>query len=358
MSHDAASGQDDVASLLERAGSGLRLELAGARVIPLAGDGSDRRFYRIRKGRLHFVALSSPRQAGREIDENDSYHRIGSHLHGRGIPVPRFFWSDPGNGWYLLEDLGDIHLQRYAERGVADLPLLYGRAVRLLAAMHRRIPEGFRPDFCFDTAVYDPPFVHARELEYFRKAFLVAYAGLDASPEELRHDFENLAEAAGVHESSMVIHRDFQSRNIMVRNGALRLLDFQGMRFGPLAYDLASLLVDPYVALPRDLQEGLVGLYWSSTGKAMHGSFRRFMESYRAVRLCRNLQALGAYGYLGLVKGKTRFFRYIPRGWQQLRYWLAGPCKDRYPALQKCVAKAHGLMAHVKREIPLGRRQA
>jgi aminoglycoside/choline kinase family phosphotransferase len=123
----------------------------------------------------------------------------------------------------------------------------------------------------------------------------------------------------------------------MVYRSRLRLIDFQGMRYGPPAYDLASFLVDPYVAIPRSLQEGLVELYWSRTREFQGCSHRRFRESYSAVRLCRNLQALGAYGYLGLFKGKKQFLRYIPRAWQRLHHWINGPCKGKYPTLEKWV---------------------
>jgi aminoglycoside/choline kinase family phosphotransferase len=122
----------------------------------------------------------------------------------------------------------------------------------------------------------------------------------------------------------------------MVYRGRLWILDFQGMRFGPPAYDLASLLLDPYVMLPAALQERLLQLYWAGAKKVFQRtSYERFYESYAAVRLCRNLQALGAYGFLGTVKGKKQFFRYIPGAWKHLREWMRGPCRGAYPRLEK-----------------------
>jgi aminoglycoside/choline kinase family phosphotransferase len=326
----------ELSILLEEASAELGLSGAPWDAAVVQADGSDRRFYRVRQGGAHFVALISPRKNAEGLDENDSYFLIGRHLYGSGLPVPKIFWADPGGGRFLMQDVGDCHLQRLAQRHGVDMYGLYRRALQVLVRLHERGPCGFEAGFCFDHAVYDPSFVYDRELEYFRKAFLVGYLGLDVAEEDLRQDFENLAERAGSHSCDTVIHRDFQSRNIMVHKGRLWVLDFQGMRFGPPAYDLASLLLDPYVMLPAALQERLLQLYWAGVKKVFqHTSYERFYESYAAVRLCRNLQALGAYGFLGTVKGKKQFFRFIPGAWKQLQEWMRGPCRGAYPGLEK-----------------------
>lgn len=303
----------------------------------LAGDGSDRKFFRLRRSGEHYIALLSPRQKAAGVDENDSYFRIGRHLQGRGIDVPQILWADLERGYFLLEDRGDYHLQRHARRGRVDLGRLYRRALQLLVKVHARAPEGFQASYCFDTARYTPDFVYERELEYFRRAFLVGYLGLEIGPDDLRADFENLAEAAAACAPSLVMHRDFQSRNLLVWKETLWLIDFQGMRFGPPTYDLASLLLDPYVMIPQRLQEDLVGLYWLAARRLLRCSPRQFRDSYEAVRLSRNLQVLGAYGYLGVVKGKRHFLQFIPRAWQQLCGWFAGRDPGRYPRLRCCL---------------------
>lgn len=305
----------------------------------LAGDGSERRFFRVRCRTRHAVVLISPRQKHDGMDENDSYFAIGNHLYQRQVPVPRIFWADLTQGYFLLEDLGDFHLQTLARPRGGNLFPIYRRAVRLLANLHQRAPEGFTADYCFDTPAYDPAFVFERELEYFRKWFLNGYLGLEIGPDDLRRDFETIAEAAGDTGYSHVIHRDFQSRNILVCAQNLRLIDFQGMRFGPPAYDLASLLIDPYVRIPLELERKAVALYWTKAQDYLGGSFRDFLGSYGVLRLCRNLQILGAYGYLGLVKGKKHFLRYIPQAWKQLSYWMNNPIGGRYPELRKLIRR-------------------
>lgn len=328
----------ELSALLGEAGPRLGLDGDEVQTTSFAGDGSDRRFFRVRSGSSSFIALLSPRRIATGVDENDSYCRIGELLQSQGIPVPRFFWADAERGRFLLEDLGDIHLQTLVKRpGRTPVPA-YRWVLRLLSTLHRRVPKVFQPDFCFDTTVYDAPFVYERELEYFRKSFLTGYLKLDVSAEELRNDFERLAEEAGIRRPSHVIHRDFQSRNIMVHRGAVRLIDFQGMRYGPPLYDLASLLLDPYVGLDDREQEYLAELYRSEARPFLGLSNREFRNSYSAVRLCRNLQILGAYGFLGVVKGKRGFFRYIPRAWRSLRDWLRGPARGRYPQMEKWIA--------------------
>jgi len=307
-------------------------------IASLQGDASDRRFFRIRQGCNHFIGLISPRKNRFGLDENDSYFLIGKHLARHNLPVPRILWADLERGHFLLQDLGDCHLQRLVQLRRMDIGRLYSRAVGLLVKLHRLVPRGFQTEFCFDGAVYSPSFVYQRELEYFRKAFLNGYLHLGVAEEDLRSDFENLAETAGSQKASQVMHRDFQSRNVMVYQRDLWILDFQGMRHGPPSYDLAALLLDPYVHIPKRLQKWLLDYYWSGAREFMGCSHSQFLSSYHAVRLCRNLQVLAAYGFLAVNKEKKQFLQYIPRAWEQLLEWRSRTVVGHYPKLNRCIA--------------------
>jgi N-acetylmuramate 1-kinase len=330
---------DPAQRVLNLASDDLKFSPLGWESLPLAGDGSDRRFFRVRQGSRHFVVLVAPRKNTSGLDENDSYWLIGNHLRACGVPVPEILWADREAGYFVLRDVGDWHLQRLVGRCQSreQLRRVYRQVLKVLVLLHRQVPRGFSPNFCFDTSVYDAAFVYQRELEYFRSAFVVGYLGLDVDADELREDFEKLAAAAATTRPGMVMHRDFQSRNLMVYQGRLWVIDFQGMRFGPPTYDLAALMMDPYVVLPQGLQEELVDLYWSAAGRALGGNYRTFRDHFQKVRLCRNLQVLGAYGFLGKAKGKTGFFQYIPGAWRQLRRLLEGPLSYEFPSLAELV---------------------
>jgi hypothetical protein len=340
----------------ERALSALGLPGGPWEFAPLAGDGSDRVFWRARQGPRRIVILLAPRKKAQGVDENDSYVRIGTHLRNQGLPVPRILWADAEAGLFLLEDLGDRHLQTHVAglHSPAAVLACYRRVLRLLLQFHRSAPRGFNGDFCFDTPVYSRDFIYERELEYFRTAFLKGCLGRDVGAADLREDFQRLAECAGVCRTPLVMHRDFQSRNVMVHQGRLRLIDFQGARFGPPAYDCASLLLDPYVMLPYGLQEALVRFFWSGIEGIVGGSWRQFRRHYLALRICRNLQVLGAYGFLGRVKGKAGFLKYIPGALLQLSHVLHGPCRGWFPRLEEVVEEIESGPEGLRQHAPGG----
>jgi len=293
------------------------------RLLPMAGDGSDRRFYRLFDGARRRVILVSPRKK-EPVDENDAVWHIGRHLQRVGVAVPPLLHGDAGSGVFVFKDLGSVHLCDVVGncRSRDRLRTLYHEAVGLLIRCHRRAWSGFSPSWCHDGCRYDPDFVYERELLYFRRAFLEGFLDLDGLPPEVEDDFKRLAEKAGEDRGRLVFHRDFQSRNLMVCDGSLWVIDFQGMRLGPPEYDLAALLLDPYVMLPSSLREELVTFYWLHGRGTVGSSYSQFLERFSVVALCRCLQFLAAFAFLGSVKGKPGFLPFIPMGWQRLRECL------------------------------------
>lgn len=214
----------------------LRRELAAwARIEPIPADGSDRRFFRLSRGHLTRICLYHPHPPGGAITENDSYFFIGRHLRQQGVPVPAILTYCREEGWFLLEDLGSTSLQEVYQRlpGPQDQESLYQRALALLLNLQLAGSQGFSPKWCFDTPCYDVELAYTRECQYFQQAFLQGYLGWPNPPVGLEEDFAHLLEQALASSEQVVIHRDFQSRNLLVQADRLGLIDFQGARLGP-----------------------------------------------------------------------------------------------------------------------------
>jgi len=325
---------------LEEAVAGLGGSLADLSL--LAGDGSDRQFFRL-SGDPSLILLYHPTPPGGRVTENDSYFLLGGHLSRRGLPVPEIFTYCREEGWMLLEDLGDLSLEGAVKEAPGEEARRgwYHQALKVLVDMQLKGREGFDPAWCFDTPEVDRPFLRERECGYFVWAFLKGCLGLDADAAALEPDFQHLLARALPGGPHFFLHRDFQSRNLFIKEGRVRVIDFQGGRLGPLGYDLAALLIDPYVALAPAFQEDLLEHYLDLLTARLPLDRPRFREQYRYLALCRNLQALGAYGFLSRVKGKTYFEAYIPQALSSLRRRL-GERPGEFPRLEEVLAGIPG----------------
>lgn len=322
---------------LEAAAAARGVSLASPQ--PLAGDGSDRRFFRL-LGSPTVVLLFHPCPLETEVNENDSYFLIGRHLRAQGAPAPEIYAYCREEFWMLLEDLGDISLEAAIKRqGEGQIRFWYRQALELLVAMQLQGAQGFDPAWCFDTPLVHRPFLWERECGYFVRAFLNGYLGMKTTLEDLAPDLERVLTGALPPSPYFFLHRDFQSRNLFIKNGRLRVIDFQGGRLGPLGYDVAALLLDPYVNLPPGRQEELLEHYLDLLVNRLEVDRGAFREQYYHLALCRNLQILGAFGYLTRVKGKDYFARYIPPALTGLRCRLQARA-GVFPRLEQVVAQA------------------
>jgi aminoglycoside/choline kinase family phosphotransferase len=287
----------------------------------LAGDGSSRRFWRVRRKNNEGICLAvAPPADTTELDmrEARSARLIGLHLHKQGAGVPAQYGWDEKTGLLLFEDLGDVKLHDLVEHSrsssaMVDLDVIrpcYVQGVQQLAWMQVRGFAGFDGDWCWDTKVYDRPLMLGRESGYFLRAFWQELLGQEVPP-GIEEEFAQIATAASGAPATFFLHRDFQSRNIMVQNGQVRFIDFQGGRMGPLGYDLASLLIDPYAALPTAFQEELFQVYMRAV-MALHPlDEQQFRQHYSFLALQRNLQILGAFSFLSRTRGKVFFARFL-----------------------------------------------
>ncbi|MBM4284132.1 MAG: aminoglycoside phosphotransferase [Deltaproteobacteria bacterium] len=324
--------------------AGPRLRAAAAhfgadlnRVRPLAGDGSERRFYRL-EGAPSLVLLWHPHPPGGAVNENDSYVLIGRHLRRRGLPAPEIYEYSREEGWALLEDLGNLSLEEaLAGRPAGQRRGWHRRALDLLIDLQFEGITGFDPAWCFDTPAVTPEFLLERECGYFLREFVQGCLGMKIPATELAPDFARLVARALPGGPAWLMHRDFQSRNLMVQGERLRLIDFQGCRLGPLGYDVAALLIDPYVDPAPDEQEELLDYYLGRLGERLPGGTDAFRDAYEHLALSRNLQILGAFGFLTRSRGKPQFARSIPPALASLKRRLAALAGD-YPRLARLAA--------------------
>jgi len=279
----------------------------------LAGDGSRRIFWRvaIQEAGTSLIAMSNPPDDPAVRRENLAYLNIGTHLRQRGVPLPEIYRYDLTSGWFIMEDLGHINLQDAANSGDDALPL-YEKVLERLFRLQVDGAAGFDPSWCCQTGQYDRTVMLRYEADYFKSAFLCRYLGLSADEPDLDPGFRHLAETASRADAGFFLHRDFQSRNIMISNGDIGFVDWQGGRLGPLAYDLASLIIDPYTRLSPAQQKTIYDRYLDLIKGHNPTWTRAFEKHYPYLAIQRNLQILGAFAYLTQVMNKPCFEAYIP----------------------------------------------
>jgi aminoglycoside/choline kinase family phosphotransferase len=297
-------------------------------LLPLKGRGSDRTFSRLkwnRKGSAILIHYDPKRI------ENTYYADIATFLHAIDVPVPRLIRHDPTRCLIAIEDLGDTDLWSLNKTSWETRRTLYQKTLIIVHRLHCfpekdfpstrvRLMDGFGPD------------LYRWERNYFKDHFVRDVCGIELEPSFER---ELEAELSGLSERldgtrRCLMHRDLQSQNVMIREGEPFLNDFQGMRFGSPFYDLGSLLCDPYVLLSNSERDELLSFYyrlWSPMGgilSKVEGSkwdlgWAIFQNTFWEASAQRLMQALGAYGFLGLKKELKAYLEHIPAGFRNLQ---------------------------------------
>ncbi|MGA9537014.1 MAG: sugar phosphate nucleotidyltransferase [Desulfobacterales bacterium] len=306
----------------------------------LAGDGSDRLWYRLKSGPSSLILADHGIRTDTRTAEVDAFVAIGRHLRAAGIDVPQIYLSDRFAGLVYLEDIGDEHLQETIRRTSRSKELVahYRPIIRQLVAMAFTGAKNFDPAWAYQTPSYSRELILEKECRYFVEAFLKTYLGRSVSFADLAGEFDRLADRALAFGINGFMHRDFQSRNIMLRNGTTVIIDFQGGRLGPVQYDLASLLIDPYVDLPQIVEDQLLAYCLQQIDLTRPVDPNRFHKGYHYCCLTRNLQILGAFGHLSKVKGKTQFEAYIPTAVRHLHQRLNRDGENEFPQLNAIIS--------------------
>ena len=321
---------DDVRDRIDAFLASTELKTRGAKVVPLTGDASDRRYFRVllqdepaqvlavHPGPIDFDALP--------------FVNVAKLLSEMPVPVPRILGHSDQLGIIALQDLGDVTLQAHlGAASPAQRAALYRQAVSFIDTLQRRGAEMASPDYVPYNIAFDVEKL-TWELQFFTKHFLEAYQGAKlgaASRDALAVEFATIAEELAS-EPRVLCHRDYHSRNLMLHDGSLYIIDFQDARMGPDTYDLVSLLRDSYVDFTEAQVDAFIAFFLAlrsgrpdGDGLSDHDEFRRRFD---LMALQRNLKALGTFGFQTTSRQNTVYIQYIPRTLNSARANLV-----RYP---------------------------
>src|SRR6202161_80452 len=300
-----------------------RFNTAAAQIRPLQGQlgGSGR----------NIIRLSAERQSAIGIlynvrEENVAFLEFSRHFRRHGLPVPEIYAEDLNQGAYLEEDLGDTTLfeflskHRTGENIAPDVVEAYRKVVAVLPSFQVEAGRDLNYEVCYPRGSFDRQSI-SWDLNYFKYYFL-RLAGIPFSEQALEDDFSRLTKFLLSASRDYFLYRDFQSRNIMLRDGQPFFLDYQGGRKGALQYDIASLLYDAKADLPPELRQQLLDHYLDGLAGYLDLERSVFMHHYYAYVYVRIMQALGSYGFRGFYERKEHFLQSVPFALKNLRWLL------------------------------------
>ena len=306
--------------------------------MPLTGDASDRRYFRVLLADGPSIVLSLYSSAF-EFDKL-AFVNVARLLSQMPVPIPELLGHADDLGVLALQDLGDVTLQAHLGAATpAEHAALYRQAVALIATLQHRGAELASPEYLPYSVAFDVEKL-TWEMDFFIKHFIEAYRGIVIPPaarEELRREFAVLIESLAA-EPRVLCHRDYHSRNLMLHDSQLYIIDFQDARMGPDTYDLVSLLRDSYVDLPEQTVSELLAYFLALKGQS--GDQREFRQRFDVMALQRNLKALGTFGYQTTARRNPVYIQYIPR---TLRY-----VRDNLEQLPQFARIRELLSAHVE----------
>jgi aminoglycoside/choline kinase family phosphotransferase len=300
--------------------------IADAKVVPLTGDASDRRYFRVlRRDEPSLVLAVHP---GAIAFDTLPFVNVGRLFSRLPVPVPRVRHHSDPLGILALDDLGDVTLQAHlGAASPAEHRALYRQAVTLIEAMQRRGAEMASPEYLPYGVAFDVEKL-TWELQFFARNFLEGYRGATLTPASgaaLAAEFAAIAEELAA-EPRVLCHRDYHSRNLMLHGGELYIIDFQDARMGPDTYDMVSLLRDSYVDLTESDVEDLIAFFVAVRTPAGRADEVEFRRRFDLMAVQRNLKALGTFGFQTISRGNPVYIQYIPRTLNYVRANL-----ERYP---------------------------
>ena len=294
-------------------------------ITELPYSGSNRRYFRL-TGIQPLIGVY-----GASMDENEAFLYMAGHFRKCGLPVPEVRIVSEDKTYYLQEDLGDALLFHAIEKGRATSVFseeekeLLRKTIRLLPAIQFAGADGFDFSRCYPQPEFNQRSI-LWDLNYFKYCFLKA-TGMEFQEDKLEDDFQKMSDVLLRSSSATFMYRDFQSRNVMIKDGKPWFIDFQGGRKGPFYYDIASFLWQAKAKYPDSLRKELLQEYMEALRKYQPIDESYFYSQLRHFVLFRTLQVLGAYGFRGYFEKKPHFIQSVPYAIENLRELL----KEEYP---------------------------
>ena len=317
-------------------------------ILPIAESGSARKYFRVITDNKSLIGTYSS-----NIEENESFLCFSKHFHDLGLNVPEVFAVNAERTCYLQSDFGDDNLFAHVQKALLSggpstssgtLISLYKKALRHLVKLQVLGHQGLDYSKAYPTERFDRQAI-IDDLNYFKYYFVKPHEEIDFNETRLGKDFEAFADFVSQAPCDFFMYRDFQSRNIMVKDGELYFIDFQGGRKGPLNYDVVSLLYQVKAQIPQAVRDELVEYYKAELSQYMSPEAVKFDTYQPYFVYLRLMQVLGAYGFRGLIQKKSHFIESIPYALREIEALSKATLLTDYPELQSVISQLSKLDA-------------
>lgn len=290
-------------------------------VEPVYSHGSDRNIIRIHsQNNKPVIGIYNSNKA-----ENNAFIEFSKHFKSNGLNVPEIYRVSGDSHAYLMEDLGDITLfnkicddsERFSRHNIG----LYKHAIENLIKFQLEAGREINYSLCYQFNEFGKDNIEF-DLNYFKQRFLNNFYSNELDKDRLENELDFLKQKLLEQPRDYFLYRDFQSRNIMLHKNDLYFIDYQSGRKGALQYDIASLMYDAKADVPQELREDLLEYYIAEAKKCTGIEANEFKHYFWYFAMIRILQAMGAYGFLGITKGKKRFLESIPYALKNINFIL------------------------------------
>ena len=316
-------------------------------ILPIAASGSSRNYYRIITDKRTLIGTYSE-----NTEENEAFLTFSKHFHDLGLNVPDVFAANGEKTCYLQSDFGDDNLFAHVQKALMaggpstgsgttyseNIIELYKQALKHLVKLQVLGHQGLDYSKAYPTERFDRQAI-LDDLNYFKYYFVKPHEEIDFNETRLGKDFEAFADFVSQAPCDFFMYRDFQSRNIMVKDNELYFIDFQGGRKGPLNYDVVSLLYQVKAQIPQAIRDELIHYYKEELKQFVDPEEVKFDTYQPYFVYLRLLQVLGAYGFRGLIQKKSHFIESIPYALKELKIWNERNPLNAYPELQNVITQ-------------------